>query len=65
MKLTIISRYKRYNFQTEKDEVFTNISEIEVEDIRWEENHKLSFIRKGYNQYEYLEDYQEILRLTD
>lgn len=65
MKLTIMSRIKRYDFQTKKDEVFIDIAEIEISDIRWGENHKLSFIRKGYNQYEYLEDNQEILRLTD
>lgn len=65
MKLTIISRVKRYSYQTKAVETFTDIEEIEVKEIRWEENHKLYFVRKGHCQYEYLEDNQEILRLTD
>ncbi len=61
MKLTIISRVKKIM----EDEFFTKIEEIEVQEIRWEENHVLFFIRKGYAHYEHLEDNQEILRLTD
>ena len=65
MKLTIMSRVKRYSYQTKAVETFTDIEEIEIDRVRWEENHKFSFVRKGYCQYEYLEDNQEILRLTD
>lgn len=60
MKLTIIKRVT-----TEKDEILTEIEEIEVSNIRWGNNHKLRFVRKGYAHYEDLKDNQEILRLTD
>ena len=65
MKLTIISRVKRYSYQTQRDEIFTDIEEIEIDRVRWETNHTFSYVKKGHCQYEYLEDNQEILRLTD
>ena len=65
MILTIISQVKKNSYRPETNETFTEIQEIEIDNFRWDKNHKFSFVRKGYSYCEYLEDNQEILRLTD
>ena len=61
MKLVILTKRKTYE---EEPLPFTDVTEIEITDFRWNYNHVFEYVRKGSPIWEKLKSNQDIMGLS-